>query len=112
MFVVFLLLTLTPTRSTRTAPLFPFTTLFRSEVTLFGSRCLIYSSFKLWRLYAKRSRGTIVVDAGAARALRDDGTSLLPVGVVSVEGEFEPGDAVEVAYDGGDRKSTRLNSSH
>lgn len=72
-----------------------------AEGTLFVSRDLNYSSFKLWLLYAKRSHGTIVVDAGAARALRDDGTSLLPVGVVSVEGKFEPGDAVEVADEGG-----------
>src|SRR6478736_9798945 len=55
-----------------------------------------YSSFKLWLRYAKPSHGTIVVDAGAARALRDGGTSLLPVGIVSVEGAFEAGDAVEV----------------
>ena len=36
------------------------------------------------------------VDAGAARALRDGGTSLLPVGIVGVEGAFEAGDAVDV----------------
>jgi glutamate 5-kinase len=38
----------------------------------------------------------VVVDAGAAHALRDGGTSLLPVGIVSVEGAFEAGDAVDV----------------
>jgi glutamate 5-kinase len=38
------------------------------------------SSFKLWLKYAKPSHGTVVVDAGAARALREGGTSLLPVG--------------------------------
>ena len=54
------------------------------------------SSFKLWLRYAKRSRGRLAVDEGAERALRERGTSLLPVGVVSVEGEFEAGDAVEV----------------
>src|SRR3954464_1564207 len=53
-------------------------------------------SFKLWLKYAKPSQGVLVVDAGAARALRDGGTSLLPVGIVSVEGAFEAGDAVEV----------------
>ena len=67
------------------------------EGTLFTARDLNYSSFKLWLLYAKRAHGTIVVDSGAARALRDDGTSLLPVGVVEVKGKFEPGDAVDVA---------------
>jgi glutamate 5-kinase len=56
-----------------------------------------HSSFKLWLRYAKPTSGTVLVDAGAERALREQGTSLLPVGVVGVEGEFEAGDAVEVA---------------
>ena len=43
------------------------------------------------------ARHACVVDAGAARALREGGTSLLPVGVVEVEGGFDAGDAVEVA---------------
>src|SRR5829696_6529558 len=54
------------------------------------------SSFKLWLKYAKPTRGGLAVDEGAERALRERGTSLLPVGVVEVEGEFEAGDAVEV----------------
>ncbi|HEU4976773.1 MAG TPA: glutamate 5-kinase [Baekduia sp.] len=66
------------------------------EGTHFPARDLGYSSFKLWLRYAKPSHGTVVVDDGAARALRDGGTSLLPVGVVAVEGEFEAGDAVEI----------------
>jgi glutamate 5-kinase len=57
-----------------------------------------YSSFKLWLKYAKPSRGTVVVDAGAARALRDGGTSLLPVGITDVRGSFDAGDAVQVAH--------------
>ncbi len=59
-----------------------------------------YSSFKLWLKYAKPTRGRVAVDAGAARALREDGTSLLPVGVVGVDGGFDAGDAVEVAHAG------------
>ncbi len=61
------------------------------------------SSFKLWLKYAKPSHGRVLVDEGAARALRERGTSLLPVGVVAVEGEFQAGDAVEVLMgpDGG-----------
>jgi glutamate 5-kinase len=58
------------------------------------------SSFKLWLKYAKPTQGRLTVDAGAERALRERGTSLLPVGVVEVEGEFEAGDAVEVRCDG------------
>src|SRR4051794_8899496 len=57
-------------------------------------------SFKLWLRYAKPARGRIVVDAGAARVLREAGSSLLPVGVVEVEGPFVAGDAVEVVCDG------------
>jgi glutamate 5-kinase len=54
------------------------------------------SSFKLWLKYAKPTHGRLVVDEGAERALRERGTSLLPVGVVEIEGDFEAGDAVEV----------------
>jgi len=54
------------------------------------------SSFKLWLKYAKPTRGRLAIDAGAEQALRERGTSLLPVGIVSVHGDFEAGDAVEV----------------
>jgi glutamate 5-kinase len=65
--------------------------------TRFSAQEARYSSFKLWLRYAKPSLGTVVVDAGAARALREGGTSLLPVGIVDVRGGFDAGDAVHVA---------------
>src|SRR5215212_1876908 len=69
-----------------------------------GTRCrpqtTRYSSFKLWLKYAKPAQGRVEIDDGAVRALREGGTSLLPVGVVAVEGEFDAGDAVEIARDG------------
>jgi glutamate 5-kinase len=58
------------------------------------------SSFKLWLKYAKPSHGRVTIDEGAERALRERGTSLLPVGVTGVEGDFEAGDAVEVRANG------------
>jgi glutamate 5-kinase len=58
------------------------------------------SSFKLWLKYAKPTRGRVLVDAGAARVLRESGSSLLPVGIAEVAGSFDAGDAVEVASDG------------
>src|SRR5688572_6206899 len=64
--------------------------------TRFAPQAVRHSSFKLWLKYAKPTHGTLTVDAGAARALRDGGTSLLPVGIVDVGGEFDAGDAVEV----------------
>jgi glutamate 5-kinase len=67
--------------------------------TRFAPQPVRQSSFKLWLKYAKPSAGALVVDAGAARALRDGGTSLLPVGIVRVEGAFDAGDAVDVLDD-------------
>lgn len=61
-----------------------------------------HSSFKLWLRYAKPAQGALVVDAGAARALREQGTSLLAVGVVDVRGDFDAGDAVEIAQADGE----------
>lgn len=51
---------------------------------------------KLWIAWAPRSRGRLVVDDGAARAITDGKKSLLAAGVNTVEGSFEAGDAVEV----------------
>ena len=61
-----------------------------------------YSSFKLWLKYAKSSHGQLISDSGAAKALREKGKSLLPVGIVRVEGNFHAGDAVELVADGND----------
>jgi glutamate 5-kinase len=66
------------------------------EGTRFAAREARYSSFKLWLKYAKPARGKLLIDAGAARAVRDGSASLLPVGVVEVLGEFDAGDAVEI----------------
>lgn len=52
-------------------------------------------SRKHWIAYTLRPRGEVLVDAGAAQALRG-GASLLPAGVVGVRGDFEPGDAVRL----------------
>jgi glutamate 5-kinase len=43
-----------------------------------------------------RQRGALVVNEGALRALQDEKASLLPIGVVAVEGSFDKGDVVEV----------------
>jgi glutamate 5-kinase len=64
--------------------------------TRFAPRPSTHSSFKLWLKYAKPAQGTLCIDAGAARALREGGTSLLPVGIVEVQGSFDAGDAVEI----------------
>jgi glutamate 5-kinase len=67
------------------------------EGTRFATREARYSSFKLWLKYAKPSRGTLVIDEGAVRAVHEGSASLLPVGVVGVLGDFDAGDAVDIA---------------
>ena len=55
------------------------------------------SAYKLWLRFGKPVAGTLRVDPGARRALVEDGRSLLAVGVVSCEGQFRAGEAVEIA---------------
>ncbi|HEX3860925.1 MAG TPA: glutamate 5-kinase [Stellaceae bacterium] len=53
------------------------------------------SARKAWIVGMVSPAGVLVVDDGAARALRG-GKSLLPAGIVAVEGDFERGDCVTV----------------
>jgi len=50
-----------------------------------------------WIAHFQESRGTLHVDAGAVRALRDNGKSLLAKGVTAAHGDFDAGDVVSVA---------------
>jgi glutamate 5-kinase len=68
--------------------------------TRFTAKAGKASSFKLWLKYAKPAKGRLTVDDGAARVLRESGSSLLPVGIVEVDGDFKAGDAVEVTANG------------
>src|SRR5207253_7530604 len=96
---------------------------FPATVTRMESR-------KRWMLAGLSVKGSIVVDSGAAKVLREARRSLLPAGVQDVRGPFQRGEAVAVLDSDGrriacgianyaseeimriDRKSTRLNSSH
>ena len=51
---------------------------------------------KLWMADHLQLRGAVLIDDGAARKVRDEGKSLLPVGVVQVQGEFHRGDVIAV----------------
>jgi glutamate 5-kinase len=51
---------------------------------------------KRWIAFFHHPRGSVVVDAGAKRALIDNGKSLLPPGVIRCEGEFEAGEIVSI----------------
>jgi len=78
---------------------------------------------KKWIAGSLEPRGALIIDAGAVKALRG-GKSLLPAGVIKVEGAFGRGDAVVVrgpdghevgrglvAYDAGDAEQIKGRSS-
>lgn len=51
---------------------------------------------KRWMSDQLQLRGAVTVDPGAVTKVRDEGKSLLPIGMVSVEGEFSRGDVIAV----------------
>ena len=51
---------------------------------------------KQWMVDHLQLRGAVTVDAGAERKLREEGASLLPIGMTAVEGEFSRGDVIAV----------------
>ena len=53
------------------------------------------ASRKCWIAHTLAPKGSIVIDEGAVRAVKQNGKSLLPIGVVAVEGNFEEGAAVD-----------------
>jgi glutamate 5-kinase len=95
-----------------------------------GARCTWFiaagnpvAARKIWIAGSLEPKGTLTIDAGAVAALRR-GKSLLPAGVVRVEGSFERGDAVMIrgpdgaevgrglcAYDAPDAQKIRGRSS-
>lgn len=78
----------TPNVLTRILTGEPLGTTFEPTATHLESR-------KRW-LLAEQSHGTLVVDSGAVQKLQSEGASLLPIGIIRVDGEFERGDMVIV----------------
>jgi glutamate 5-kinase len=69
--------------------------------TLLPARRSRIESRKRWMISGLATRGAIVVDAGAAKALVERGNSLLPAGVREVQGPFKRGDTVNICLAGG-----------
>ncbi len=70
--------------------------------TLFPAKRRL-DSRERWMLAGLSARGRIVVDDGAAKALRERHKSLLPAGVREVSGAFQRGDAVDILDGAGAR---------
>jgi glutamate 5-kinase len=68
------------------------------------------SSRKHWIAFSLKPRGTLCLDGGAVQALREGGRSLLPIGVVEVEGEFGVGDPVRCVSEKGEEVARGLIS--
>jgi glutamate 5-kinase len=67
-------------------------------------------SRRRWLAVARRVKGHLHVDAGAAAALISKGRSLLPAGIARVEGRFERGDTVAIVTPEGDEIARGLAS--
>jgi len=91
------------------------------EGTLFVPRPAKMRGRKRWIAFFHRPKGTLYVDDGARKALREQGKSLLPPGVARCEGEFTKGDVLRIcdlngtefarglaAFDGGKIRARQL----
>jgi len=64
--------------------------------TLFLPHGSTVPAWKRWLGFTARPRGKVTVDAGARTAVQHQGRSLLPIGVVQVQGSFAKGDVVAI----------------
>lgn len=71
--------------------------------TLFKATHRPLHARKSWILYGSEEEGVLIVDEGAKRALQEKGRSLLPSGIVGVEGRFDRGAIVAIADEAGQR---------
>ncbi|MBN1621228.1 MAG: glutamate 5-kinase [Endomicrobiales bacterium] len=76
-------------------------TTFNSQESMGARKC--------WIAFGSKCKGEIVIDAGAVNALRDKKKSLLPSGIVSVNGRFEVGDMVSVLGSSGEEVGRGLS---
>lgn len=63
----------------------------------------LFNARKQWLAGHLQMRGTLVLDEGAAKRVRETGASLLPVGVVAVRGDFSRGEMVSCEDENGRR---------
>ncbi len=65
--------------------------------TIFLPRKSFLSSRKQWIAFRKQSKGLITVDNGAKQAIINNGASLLPSGIIEVQGRFSMGERIDIA---------------
>ncbi len=62
--------------------------------TLFLAQGPLITARKRWIGFSAQPRGSVILDAGACEAIRNQGRSLLAIGIVDVMGDFDRGDVV------------------
>lgn len=77
--------------------------IFASEPvgTLFLPHGTTVPAWKRWLGFTAQPKGRLLMDAGACTAVQKKGSSLLPIGVVQVQGTFNKGDVVALCDSGG-----------
>lgn len=65
---------------------------------------------KQWMADHLQMRGAVVVDDGAVAKLRDEGKSLLPIGMTAIEGEFSRGDVIAIKDSSGTEVARGLSN--
>lgn len=70
-----------------------------SPGTLFKPSKSLDSARDNWLRHTLKVKGTVVVDAGAKEALLKKGASLLPSGIIAVEGTFLSGEAINISFE-------------
>jgi glutamate 5-kinase len=78
--------------------------------TLFLGHGKAVSPLKRWIGFSAKPKGVLTLDAGACRALRQDGRSLLPIGVQQVAGSFQKGDVVSLVDKDGQELARGLSN--
>ncbi len=67
-------------------------------------------SRKRWIAYVLKTKGTLILDKGACAAVSKNGKSLLPTGIIRIEGKFKVGDSVVCLREDGKRIAVGLSN--
>ena len=78
--------------------------------TLLVAQGQAVSSRKRWIGFTVQPRGRLLLDDGAVRAVQSQGRSLLPIGIVSSEGDFQKGDVVAICDKSGSQFARGLTN--
>ena len=64
--------------------------------TLFVPKDSSLTNKKYWLMHHLQTRGTVILDDGAVEAIKNNGKSLLPKGIIEVSGNFHSGEGIEL----------------